>query len=70
MEKVEEDLEVSAGGQELTVRGRVTRPRPVLHNAAHLFTSACPTRVCKRALQQAHTPSPLSLASETLGDWV
>lgn len=48
-------------GADMTLRGCVTRPRPGLHNAAHLFTSASPTRACKRAPQHsAHTQPPLS----------
>lgn len=68
MEKVEEDLEVSGGCQEPTFQGHVTRPRPGLHDAAHLFASARPTRVCKRAPRHsAHTQPPLTSqrASET-----
>lgn len=48
-------------GADMTLRGCVTRPRPGLHDAAHLFTSASPTRACKRAPQHsAHTQPPLS----------
>lgn len=50
--------------KELTLQGPVTKPRPGLHNAAHLFTSACPTRVCKRAPQHSTYPDPPSLASK------
>lgn len=64
-EKVEEDWEVSGGGQELTFPGHVTKPRPGLYNTAHLFTSARSTRVCANVHSgTARTPSPLSLASE------
>ena len=39
------------------------RPRPGLHNAAHLFTSARPTRACKRAAQHGTHAQP-SLPSQ------
>lgn len=67
------DKDLMAGeGEEAGLRqgadapGQVTRPRPGLYNAAHLFTSAHAPRSFVRANvgpRTAHTPGP-SLASQ------
>lgn len=63
-EKVERDVEVSRGGPEPTLRGRVTGPG-LAYITQHTCSPPHASHVCANVQPStSHTPGPLSLASE------